>query len=163
MTTTRPACKQSVVSREPTNLNAALAGCRPCSGALASHCRSFCWCTDYSAPDVVSHFSAKQAVLAGYVLRTAVGWFLRLDREAARREADLVLQDPTSLKKVRTSGCVLAAAIMYHLRRWLQQTCSQVPTPSVFEEASKALSVIVPAYNEEFRLPGTLQEAIRWC
>ena len=31
----------------------------------------------------------------------------------------------------------------------------------MFEEASKALSVIVPAYNEEFRLPGTLQETIR--
>lgn len=39
--------------------------------------------------------------------------------------------------------------------------CMQVPTPSVFEEASKALSVIIPAYNEEFRLPSTLEETLR--
>ena len=57
--------------------------------------------TSASNPDVASRTPAGQAVVAGYVLRTAVGWFLRLDREAARREADLVLQDPTSLKMVR--------------------------------------------------------------
>jgi hypothetical protein len=37
----------------------------------------------------------------------------------------------------------------------------QVSAPSVFEEASKALSIIVPAYNEEDRLGATLEETLK--
>ena len=39
--------------------------------------------------------------------------------------------------------------------------CSQVPCPSIYGEASKQLSIIIPAYNEEDRLPATLQETLR--
>lgn len=37
----------------------------------------------------------------------------------------------------------------------------QVPCPSVYAEPSKALSVVIPAYNEEDRLPATLTELMR--
>lgn len=37
----------------------------------------------------------------------------------------------------------------------------QVPCPSIFSEPSKELTVVIPAYNEEQRLPATLQEMLR--
>ena len=36
----------------------------------------------------------------------------------------------------------------------------QVPAPSVFSEATKSLSIVVPAYNEEARLPATMDETL---
>jgi len=36
----------------------------------------------------------------------------------------------------------------------------QVPPPSIFAEATKSLSVVIPAYNEEDRLPVTLEDLI---
>ena len=36
----------------------------------------------------------------------------------------------------------------------------QVPPPSIFSEATKSLSVVIPAYNEEDRLPVTLEDLI---
>jgi len=39
----------------------------------------------------------------------------------------------------------------------------QVPCPSVTQPASKTLSIVMPAYNEQDRLPGTLDETIRWA
>ena len=38
---------------------------------------------------------------------------------------------------------------------------AQVPCPSIFGEASKSLSIVIPAYNEEERLPATLVETLR--
>lgn len=37
----------------------------------------------------------------------------------------------------------------------------QVPAPSVFSEATKSLSIVVPAFNEEARLPATLDETLQ--
>jgi dolichyl-phosphate beta-glucosyltransferase len=45
---------------------------------------------------------------------------------------------------IRLNGCVL-----------------QVPLPSVFAPASKYISLIIPAMNEENRLPDTLDETLR--
>lgn len=36
----------------------------------------------------------------------------------------------------------------------------QVPAPSIFSDATKSLSVVVPAYNEEDRLPQMLEEML---
>lgn len=36
-----------------------------------------------------------------------------------------------------------------------------VPCPSIFSEPTKDLTVVIPAYNEEDRLPATLQETLR--
>ncbi len=43
-------------------------------------------------------------------------------------------------------------------RCWLVQMLA----PSVFSEATKSLTIVVPAYNEEARLPSTLDETLRW-
>ena len=37
----------------------------------------------------------------------------------------------------------------------------QVPVPSIFGVATKSLTVVIPAYNEEKRLPSTLEETLR--
>jgi hypothetical protein len=46
---------------------------------------------------------------------------------------------------------------------WSHLLARQVPCPSVFSEPSKTLSVVIPAYNEEGRLPATLAETLRWA
>ncbi len=38
---------------------------------------------------------------------------------------------------------------------------SQIPVPSIFSEATKSLTIVIPAYNEEARLPSTLDETLR--
>ena len=38
-----------------------------------------------------------------------------------------------------------------------------MPCPSVFGEATKQLTIVIPAYNEEDRLPATLTETLRWA
>ncbi len=40
-------------------------------------------------------------------------------------------------------------------------SAARLPAPSLWGEPSKALSVIIPAYNEEARLPRALDEAFR--
>ncbi|XP_022133738.1 dolichyl-phosphate beta-glucosyltransferase-like [Momordica charantia] len=51
-------------------------------------------------------------------------------------EAPAILEDPNSLKRV--------------------------PCPSIFDPAEKYMSLIVPAYNEEYRLHGALEETINY-
>ena len=76
-----------------------------------------------------------QAALLTLALRWVRAWFARLDADAAILTAAVTLEDPTS--------------------------AARVPAPSLWGEASKALSVIIPAYNEEVRLPRALDEAFR--
>nr|CAD1822090.1 unnamed protein product [Ananas comosus var. bracteatus] len=56
-----------------------------------------------------------------------------LERDAV---SDAFFEDPNSLKKV--------------------------PCPSIFDPAEKYISLIIPAYNEEHRLPGTLDETLSY-
>lgn len=37
----------------------------------------------------------------------------------------------------------------------------QIPVPSIFSEATKSLTIVIPAFNEEARLPSTLDETLR--
>lgn len=39
---------------------------------------------------------------------------------------------------------------------------SQLPCPCIDGEASKSLSIVVPAFNEQDRLPATLDETLKW-
>ena len=39
----------------------------------------------------------------------------------------------------------------------------QVPPPSIFSEPTKSLSVVIPAYNEQDRLPVTLEDLIGYA
>lgn len=64
------------------------------------------------------------------------GAFARLDAAAQLKAADFAFEDPSSLRKV--------------------------PCPSIFSEPSKELTVVIPAYNEEQRLPATLQEMLSY-
>lgn len=36
----------------------------------------------------------------------------------------------------------------------------QVPCPSILDAADKFLSLVIPAFNEEYRLPGALDETM---
>jgi dolichyl-phosphate beta-glucosyltransferase len=63
-------------------------------------------------------------------------WFGRLDTESRFRLADFTLEDPSSLEKT--------------------------PAPSLFDDATKSLSIVIPAYNEEDRLPSTLEETLAY-
>lgn len=63
-------------------------------------------------------------------------WFGHLDTESRFRIADFTLEDPSSLEKS--------------------------PAPSLFDDATKSLSIVIPAYNEEDRLPSTLQETLAY-
>lgn len=37
----------------------------------------------------------------------------------------------------------------------------QIAAPSIFEDATRTLSIIVPAFNETERLPPTLEETLK--
>jgi len=76
-----------------------------------------------------------QAALLTLAVRWVRAWFARLDADAAILSAAVTLEDPASAVRV--------------------------PAPSLWAEPSKALSVIIPAYNEEARLPRALDEAFR--
>uniref|UniRef100_A0A0D6R0U1 Glycosyltransferase 2-like domain-containing protein n=1 Tax=Araucaria cunninghamii TaxID=56994 RepID=A0A0D6R0U1_ARACU len=62
---------------------------------------------------------------------------LRAMESSSRFDASTtILEDPTSLKKV--------------------------PCPSIFDPPEKYMSLIIPAYNEESRLPGTVDETLSY-
>ncbi|PPE02232.1 hypothetical protein GOBAR_DD00759 [Gossypium barbadense] len=42
------------------------------------------------------------------------------------------------------------------------ESLKQVPCPDIVDPAEKYLSLIIPAYNEEYRLPGTLNETMNY-
>ncbi|KAK8677265.1 hypothetical protein V6N13_142813 [Hibiscus sabdariffa] len=82
-------------------------------------------------------------ILAALVLIFVLGLVSVIVLEAYRRrhnnahvEAPAIFEDPKSLK--------------------------QVPCPNIFDPAEKYLSLIIPAFNEEHRLPGALDETMNY-
>ncbi|KAM1028716.1 hypothetical protein FF1_041272 [Malus domestica] len=82
-------------------------------------------------------------LLLALILVVATAFISAVFFEAYRRknnnshvEAPAIFEDPNSLK--------------------------QVPCPSIFDPAEKYLSLIVPAFNEELRLPGALDETMNY-
>ncbi|CAN6565586.1 unnamed protein product [Malus baccata var. baccata] len=82
-------------------------------------------------------------LLLSLILVVATAFISAVFFEAYRRknnnahvEAPAIFEDPNSLK--------------------------QVPCPSIFDPAEKYLSLIVPAFNEELRLPGALDETMNY-
>eukprot|EP00898_Chlorokybus_atmophyticus_P008536 jgi/Chlat1/8684/Chrsp88S08063 len=73
--------------------------------------------------------------LLGWGIKTVVDKFSSLNDTAQADVAEDFLEDPNSLEKVRNS--------------------------SVFDPPQKYLSIVVPAYNERGRLPGTLDHTLR--
>jgi dolichyl-phosphate beta-glucosyltransferase len=73
------------------------------------------------------------ALAITFVVRQLLGFFRRLDRDSSTALC-LQLEDPNSLQPL--------------------------PVPSIWSPATKQLSIVIPAYNEEDRLPATLDEAL---
>lgn len=75
------------------------------------------------------------AVVATFVVKRVLAFYSKLDKDSC--EALLLqLEDPNSVKPL---------------------LC-----PSIWSEATKKLSVIIPAYNEEDRLPATMDETLSY-
>ncbi|KAL4450575.1 hypothetical protein ABPG77_000931 [Micractinium sp. CCAP 211/92] len=75
-------------------------------------------------------------VAVAAMAKLVLGAFARLNADSQLKVADFAFEDPSSLSKV--------------------------PCPSIFGEPSKQLTVVIPAYNEEQRLPATLQETLSY-
>eukprot|EP00775_Hariotina_reticulata_P002221 gene2221-2534_t len=73
------------------------------------------------------------AVAATFVIKQLLSFFSKLDQESSQGLL-LQLEDPNSVKPLQC--------------------------PSIWSEATKNLSVVIPAYNEEDRLPATLDETL---
>lgn len=63
-------------------------------------------------------------------------WFARLDEESRFRISEVSFENPSSLKRVQV--------------------------PSLFDTPTKSLSIVIPAYNEEDRLPSTVEETVAY-
>ncbi len=101
-----------------------------------------------------------QATAALCALLYAREWFARLDTEAATRSSEQLLENPASLEKARLL-CAVSHAPRSDTKPGGEPARGlQVPAPSVFSEATKSLSIVVPAYNEEARLPATMDETL---
>mmetsp|Transcript_22815 Transcript_22815/g.58481 ORF Transcript_22815/g.58481 Transcript_22815/m.58481 type:complete len:339 (-) Transcript_22815:91-1107(-) len=70
-----------------------------------------------------------------YLVRQVTGWFSRLNAESTSKIVQ-TMEDPSSLKPV---------------------IC-----PSVFSEPCKSLSIVIPAFNEEDRLPAAMEETLAY-
>lgn len=76
-------------------------------------------------------------VIVMVLMKILSSFFSRLEQEREYNVSESSFKSPTSL--------------------------TRVPAPSLFDaEATKSLSVVIPAYNEEERLPGTLEETIEY-
>jgi dolichyl-phosphate beta-glucosyltransferase len=75
------------------------------------------------------------ALVATYVVRQVLAFWARLDKDSSEG-LQLQIEDPSSVKPL---------------------LC-----PSIWGTATKRLSVVVPAYNEEDRLPATLDETLAY-
>ncbi|KAK9813146.1 hypothetical protein WJX72_009856 [[Myrmecia] bisecta] len=69
-----------------------------------------------------------------FVGKSLWDWFTRLEGQAECKSSELVLENPVSVQKA--------------------------PCPSIYGEATKSLSIVIPAYNEAARLPATLDETL---
>ena len=93
-----------------------------------------------------------------------LAWFRRLNVESQFKVSDFTFDDPSSTKKVR--GTPAALPLLPRRRPLSVRTLTthplQVPAPSIFSEPAKSLSVVIPAFNEEDRLPAALAEALAY-
>lgn len=72
-----------------------------------------------------------------WILSYVLEWLREMEHAGRKGQAAACLEDPSSLEKV--------------------------PCPSVFDPAEKYISLVIPAYNEEARLPVYLEETLRYC
>lgn len=75
-------------------------------------------------------------VTLGWLLHRVLRWFSLLNVASAEKASEHYLEDPSSLQKV--------------------------PAPSLFGDATKSLSIVVPAYNEADRIAPMLDETLEY-
>ncbi|XP_011027196.1 PREDICTED: dolichyl-phosphate beta-glucosyltransferase [Populus euphratica] len=75
-------------------------------------------------------------IIASFLLTAIVSEAYRRRHNNAHVDAHAIFEDPNSLK--------------------------QVPCPYIHDPAEKYLSLVIPAFNEEYRLPGALDETINY-
>eukprot|EP00882_Tetradesmus_deserticola_P021958 GHRQ01023814.1.p2 GENE.GHRQ01023814.1~~GHRQ01023814.1.p2 ORF type:complete len:122 (-),score=23.40 GHRQ01023814.1:261-626(-) len=75
------------------------------------------------------------ALVATYVVKQVLAFWARLDKDSSEG-LQLQIEDPSSVKPL---------------------LC-----PSIWGTATKRLTIVVPAYNEEDRLPATLDETLAY-
>lgn len=112
-------------------------------------------------------------VLVTFLVRFLASWFARHEEEA-NKVSERFFESPTSLQKVCVAVLLVLLTpsnnILYyyagmhfshvqHISTHLR--LAQIPVPSIFSEATKSLTIVIPAYNEEARLPATLDETLR--
>eukprot|EP00878_Enallax_costatus_P019349 GHUV01020412.1.p1 GENE.GHUV01020412.1~~GHUV01020412.1.p1 ORF type:complete len:306 (+),score=94.75 GHUV01020412.1:1639-2556(+) len=85
--------------------------------------------------DLLTAVAVGLAVVATFVVKQVLAFYNKLDRDSCEALV-LQLEDPNSVKPL---------------------LC-----PSIWSEATKKLSVIIPAYNEQDRLPATLDETLSY-
>ena len=128
-----------------------------------------------------------QSIVVCWVLQWVLQWFTALNVASAQQSTERFLEDPTSLQKVQHisllcmpnatspfafNGLTAATASGGFSVLWCaplhlcaahdahRTICMQVPAPSLFSEATKSLSVVVPAFNEEQRIAPMLDETL---
>eukprot|EP00879_Flechtneria_rotunda_P017164 GHRR01017976.1.p1 GENE.GHRR01017976.1~~GHRR01017976.1.p1 ORF type:complete len:301 (+),score=93.61 GHRR01017976.1:235-1137(+) len=85
--------------------------------------------------DVTVIAAVSLGLVATYVFRQVLSFFYRLDKDSCDSQ-NLQLEDPNSVKPLMC--------------------------PSIWSEPTKKLSIVIPAYNEEDRLPATLDETLSY-
>lgn len=85
--------------------------------------------------DVALAVAVTLALVATYVVKQVLSFWTALDKDSTESLL-LQLEDPDSVKPL---------------------LC-----PSIWAQATKRLSVVVPAYNEQDRLPATLDETLAY-
>lgn len=130
-----------------------------------------------------SPVTPSQALAAAYAARALLMFWARLDRELVAPFQPL-LEDPDSLTPVRArrgghpagrqrarrasgrgSSCKDCAPWARRRARVTPRTptprAPQLPRPCISAPPTKSLTIVVPAYNEEDRLPATLDETLK--
>lgn len=85
--------------------------------------------------DITTAVAVSLALMATFVVKQVLAFYHKLDQDSCLA-LSLQLQDPNSVKPLRC--------------------------PSIWSEATKKLSIIIPAYNEQDRLPATLDETLTY-
>lgn len=98
-------------------------------------------------------------------MKLLVNWFNSLNRDSRFSIDKFAFEDPGSTRMVCTPFVSInefdpTERITDRPRAFFPSF--QVPCPSIHSEATKTLSVVIPAYNEEDRLPSTLDETMSY-
>ena len=107
-----------------------------------------------------------QVIAILVVVQHMQSWFRKHDDDAATF-SERMFERPRQLEKVRKAFRIpveedrQGQAWSPYNDQIRKTLCTQVPIPSIFSEATKSLTIVIPAYNEERRLPSTLEETFR--